>query len=339
MKVSAQGSVRVDLLGGTLDIVPINLLLRKTVTLNIATSLKAVVEIETIDEECVEIVSKDYNSSAKFFAKDFTAENFDGDQFGPLSFVCQILDHFNVTNRVRVTLQSGSPPGAGLGGSSSMGVITYKALCQFTDKPFDRLEAIVTVQSIEAKILNKGPCGYQDYYPALFGGILALIPQNSKIEVEQLYSEKASKFIQDNFTLIYSGSLRLSAINNWEVYKSFFDHKDGVRAGLAKIADYAQDAYQALKTEDFSTFKELLCEEGKQREQLFSNIVTEEMRNIFNKLQQQNLAQGMKVCGAGGGGCFIVAHNPSDRDKIKKLVALEDDMRVLEFSVDAPLKD
>ena len=45
----------------------------------------------------------------------------------------------------------------------------------------------------------------------------------------------------------------------------------------------------------------------------------------------------MKVCGAGGGGCFIIAHNPQDRDKIRELVSLEDDMRVLEFEVDEPL--
>ena len=48
---SNEGSVRVDLLGGTLDIVPINQVLRNTITLNLATSLKAKVIVEEIDYE------------------------------------------------------------------------------------------------------------------------------------------------------------------------------------------------------------------------------------------------------------------------------------------------
>ena len=47
--VTIEGSVRVDLLGGTLDLVPINLILPNVVTLNLATSLKAKVTISPID--------------------------------------------------------------------------------------------------------------------------------------------------------------------------------------------------------------------------------------------------------------------------------------------------
>ena len=60
--ISVEGSVRVDLLGGTLDIAPINLILKKALTLNLATSLKAKVDIFPLEreEEGVEIHSKDY---------------------------------------------------------------------------------------------------------------------------------------------------------------------------------------------------------------------------------------------------------------------------------------
>ena len=153
-KASAQGSVRVDLLGGTLDIVPINQVLRNTITLNLATSLKAKVVVEEIEYEGVEFVSVDYESTTRYSSVDFSFDNFDGETFGPLSFLAQILYHFNLTSGVRLTTESGSPPGAGLGGSSSMGVTVYKALCDYTDRTFERQEAINTVQNIEAKILN-----------------------------------------------------------------------------------------------------------------------------------------------------------------------------------------
>ena len=38
-------------------------------------------------------------------------------------------------------------------------------------------KVIEIVGNIEAKSLDCGPTGYQDYYPALYGGVLALIPK------------------------------------------------------------------------------------------------------------------------------------------------------------------
>ena len=74
--ISVEGSVRVDLLGGTLDIAPINLILKKALTLNLATSLKAKVEISPLksDSDGLEIHSKDYNSTKFFYSNDFTQE-------------------------------------------------------------------------------------------------------------------------------------------------------------------------------------------------------------------------------------------------------------------------
>ncbi len=115
------GSVRVDLLGGTLDLNPINLIIPNVVTLNLATSLKAKVTLARIDFDGIEIVSKDYNSTDRFSSKDFTKENFNNGFFKHLSFVAQIFDLFGIHKGLRIELESGSPPGAGLGGSSAMG--------------------------------------------------------------------------------------------------------------------------------------------------------------------------------------------------------------------------
>ena len=70
MSVTCKGSVRVDLLGGTLDLNPINLILDNVVTLNVATSLKAEVTIEESQKEGIEIESKDYQSTHYFSKKD-----------------------------------------------------------------------------------------------------------------------------------------------------------------------------------------------------------------------------------------------------------------------------
>ena len=129
--ISMEGSVRVDLLGGTLDIAPINLILKNALTLNLATSLKAKVEVFPFEKEGVEIHSKDYKTTKYFSAEDFSIQNLESGHFGHFSFLVRILFHLNIKSGVSIHLSSGSPPGAGLGGSSAMGVTFYKALSKY----------------------------------------------------------------------------------------------------------------------------------------------------------------------------------------------------------------
>ena len=251
----AEGSVRVDLLGGTLDLNPINVILPNVVTLNVATSLKAKVKVIAIDFDGVEIVSRDYNSTDNFSSRDFTEENLRNGFFKNLTFIAEILNLFNLHKGVRLELESGSPPGAGLGGSSAMGVTCYSAIAQFLGQQFDRVEAIQKVNSLEAKILDCGPAGYQDYYPALFGGVLGLLPKPGRVEVEQLFSADLKKVLEESLTLVYSNETRLSGINNWEVYKAFFNRDQAVRKGMGEIANLS---YRALETIRQKNYKDLI---------------------------------------------------------------------------------
>ena len=172
--IEKEGAVRIDLLGGTLDLNPINLIIDNVVTLNLATSIKAKVVLEKTDKKGVEIISKDYGSDYFFAEEEFTKTNLFGPHFGALTFVAQILDWFGIHSGIKLTLSSGSPAGAGLGGSSAMGVTLYQALSEYQDIQIDPLQIISEVNGIESRILDSGPAGYQDYYPALFGGILGL---------------------------------------------------------------------------------------------------------------------------------------------------------------------
>src|SRR5210317_1050489 len=94
--IKETGSVRVDLLGGTIDLVPINLILPNVTTINLATSLKAEVEISEGDKSEVKIISEDYNTTVTFKSEEFTQDNLLGDHFKAFSLVCQILDYFDV---------------------------------------------------------------------------------------------------------------------------------------------------------------------------------------------------------------------------------------------------
>jgi len=334
---SASGSVRVDLVGGTLDLEPINLILPNVITMNVATSLKANVVLNKTNIEEVIIISKDYKTSYNFHKNDFTPEKlFQSNHFKEMTFICQILDLFNIHSHIEVELSSGAPAGSGLGGSSAMGVTLYKALCDYTGTVLNIQKAVQIVKGCEGRILNQGVPGYQDYYPALVGGVLGLKGIPGEILCEQLYSDELKTFLEKRVTLVYSGISRDSGINNWDVYKSFFDKKPEIRESMGKIAEISFKAYQALKAKDFESLLKLIGEEGNSREKLAPGITPYEVKELYVTLMHEVNHIGLKMCGAGGGGCFILTHKEEDKDKVQSLVKSAN-MQVLDFFIESPL--
>ncbi|MFP5387212.1 MAG: hypothetical protein ACLGHN_14135 [Bacteriovoracia bacterium] len=337
MQVTNTGSVRVDLVGGTLDIEPINLIIKNVVTLNVATGLKASVKITKTDFDGVEIHSADYHKDYKYPASDLTEDNVVySRKFQEMTFVLQILRLFDIDSHIKLELSSGAPAGSGLGGSSAMGVTLYRALCGYTGKQYDRQTAVMRVKAVESRILNQGMAGYQDYFPALTGGVLAVKGIEGEIKVEQLYSEDLKEVLENHLTLISSGQSRASGINNWEVYKAFFDKKPEVVNGLTRIAEISHQTYEALKTKQWDKMLTLIALEGLEREKLFPGITTEKIRQFTSELKKDGNVLGLKMCGAGGGGCFILVHKGIDPSVIEAKVKAHG-MEILPFKVDAPL--
>ena len=338
MPVSKERSVRVDLAGGTLDLWPLNLILPRVVTLNVALSLRAQVVVEEIAGPQVVIESRDYDKSYVFTLE----QGGETPSLGQLcreqgclemDFVCQLLDGVGLRSGVRLTLSSGSPQGAGLGGSSAMGVALSEALSELLQLGWSKAKILSYTQAVEARVLNAGPAGYQDYYPALYGGILALVVDGGEVRVEQLFSLEFKQWLEGHMTLVYSGQARNSGINNWQVYKGFFDQDPTVRQGLEEIARLSHGAYLAIKEGAFSKLPGLLAQEGVHRGELFAGIVPRAVAQLVNSIAA---LEGFKMCGAGGGGCFILIHSPELKQVVKGQVGAFG-MQVLPYQVAPPL--
>ncbi|HLW56524.1 MAG TPA: hypothetical protein VKY27_04010 [Bacteriovoracaceae bacterium] len=337
MQVTNSGSVRVDLVGGTLDIEPINLILENVITLNVATSLKANVELIKTDFDGIEIHSEDYGKIYSWRSSELTRHNvLYTDMFKEMTFILQILTLFNLNSNLRINLSSGAPAGSGLGGSSAMGVTLYKALCAFTHSDFDVSMAVQRVKGVESRILNQGVAGYQDYYPALTGGILGIVGKEGYIEVEQLFTPELKDYLEMHLSLIYSGQSRASGINNWEVYKGFFDKNPRIINGLKKIAEISHQTYQAIKNNRYEEIAPLIAAEGVAREELFPGITTEKIKDFVKEVKLESDVFGTKMCGAGGGGCFLLVHNGEARSVIQQK-AEKFGMTVLPFEIERPL--
>lgn len=338
MQLEKERSVRIDIVGGTLDISPLNLLIPGAITLNLATSIKAKVNISDTDFEGVVLKSTDYELQRKFKFDEFNDENFSTDHFGKLDFLARVIHLFKPTKGLEVEISSGSPPGGGLGGSSTIGITLYLALCDFFEKEEDPELALKKVKDVEAIILKSGPTGYQDYYPALYGGILALHPKPGSIEVEQLYSPELKKYVEEHFTLIYSGETRLSGLNNWEIYKAYFNKDKKTIKSLEDIADLSRQTYDAIKRKNFSLLTNLISQEGEERKRMHPDIITESMDNFYQSLKKEVPHIGMKACGAGGGGCYLLLHQPSDMQMVEDFVKGKDSqIQKLKFTVEKPI--
>lgn len=334
--IEHSGSVRIDLVGGTLDLAPINLILNNVVTINMATNIKAKVLIKPIDYEGIEIHSADLELLRKFTFSEFNSNNLNSGHFGELTFLASIIHYFNPNKGLSIDLSSGSPPGGGLGGSSTMGLTLFKALCEYLEVAFDRDKAIKIIKDIESVILNSGPTGYQDYYPCVYGGVLALKPKMGEVGIEQFYSPELRKYLESHLTLVYSGVTRFSGINNWEVYKNFFDEPDQrTRKLLQTMADLSMETYQAIKKKNFSKITGLASQEGELRKKLFPGIVPKSTEELYHSLRKKLPHLGMKMCGAGGGGCYLLFHGPGEREIIQNyLRELEAKDKVLEFTIE-----
>lgn len=341
-KIIQEGSVRVDLVGGTLDLEPIAYILHDTVTINVATSLKAIVQISATSENGVRIISKDYAKEVFFSETDFTEKYFYQEglithhHFKEFLFIVLLLRHFNCCKNVQLELSSGSPAGSGLGGSSAMGITCYKALCQWMQQPFSEASALQVVRSIEATILNHGVAGYQDYYPALYGGVLALKPHFSGIVVQQLYTEALKDFLEKNIALIYSGQSRHSGLNNWQVFKGFFDKDSNILNAMKRVAAVSHQAFQALEQQNYPFFLDRVVAEGELRGAHFTGLVTDIMHEFSREASRSfpGTFKGIKVCGAGGGGCFLAIG--VNAQKLETIVA-KFGMKILPFFIERPL--
>ncbi|MBT3235886.1 MAG: hypothetical protein HN353_08040 [Bdellovibrionales bacterium] len=332
-----KGSVRIDLLGGTLDLEPINLIIPNVVTINAALDLKAVVKIEdTQNQDGVEIISQDYQLAKTISKQQLESKQLNSDQLGALYFLAVLIAELKLYSGVKITLSSDAPAGSGLGGSSTIGVTLVEALLQHQGRSFSKQEIVSLVRGVEGKILDCGPAGHQDYYPALYGGVLALNPTPGELQVEQLYTPQLKKVLESSLTLVYSGASRLSGINNWEVYKSFFDHDFNVRQGLGKIADLAHQAKIAIKSEQFNQLINLIAQEGEVRKELFPNILTPQMKELHQKISLTYPSCGIKVCGAGGGGCFLLTHPPKEAFAIREIIQ-QDKMEQLDLTIGPPI--
>lgn len=306
-RVLSRAPARVDLAGGSLDLWPMGLVVGEALTVNVAVSLFAEVSC-TRRSGGMLLRSADLGASYEWAP---------GGARGPLALLERFCEHFGVVGGWEVSTSSGSPPGAGLGGSSALSVALAGALGAVRGSAPEGAELVALCRDLEAMQLGI-PTGVQDFWPALLGGALAIRYEAGRDAVERLEVPLAE--LGSRMVVAYCGRTRLSSGTNWAMMKRFIDGDAGTRAALEGVAAAARAVRESLLRREWDAMARGVAREWGYRRHLAPGVATEETDRLEDAAARAG-AEGWKACGAGGGGCMVFLGPENRRGAIAESLA------------------
>lgn len=358
--IHSRAPTRIDLAGGTLDIWPLYLFLKHSLTLNLGIDLFAEASIELLPRSeansgQVILRSDDQRNELKIPWNRLQQAS----QVPPgLELHYKLLNFFlekrkqkgeaDLTGDLVLRTLARSPAGAGLGGSSALSIALIGALATWAAgtsiDPLTEGESFIEiVRDVETTVIQV-PAGLQDYYGSMYGGLQAL-RWGAGTHSRETLPEEIMEGLEKRLLLFYSGQSRNSGINNWSLFKGFIDGQDGIRDKFDEICAATRKLEKALQAQSWADVGTAIRDEWAVRKTLAAGITTPEIDRAFTAASQLTPISG-KVCGAGGGGCFFIylpnefqgnSHDDAHladlfeiKEKIKKTVSAHG-MRSLDF--------
>jgi D-glycero-alpha-D-manno-heptose-7-phosphate kinase len=309
--VEASAPTRIDLAGGTLDIWPLSLMVQGAITVNVAVELRARARISPRRDGSVVIVSRD--RKVRVARKLPLRPEGTG---GPLSLLVRLAGAFVPDGGFTLTTGAEAPAGSGLGGSSALGIATGAALSLFTGARLSRDALLRRVMNVEAAEIAT-PTGNQDYLAALNGG-LAAYHHGFDGTVREAMAIPGG--LEERLVLAYTGEPRGSGFSNWDVYRRAIEGEARTVKGLGEVARATRELRAALFAGDLDATGRLLGEEGRLRYRLAPSLATPTLLRAGAAARAAG-AVGVKVCGAGGGGCLIAFAREGKRQAVARALA------------------
>ena len=300
MIIASTAPTRVDLEGGTIDIWPLYLFHPGATTVNFAISPRTFCRIETRTDNRIILESKDRGERVETTLEliDELAED------TKLELISKLVHFFRPTVGFTLIAESHAPAGAGLAGSSSLFITTIGALNKLCGDRYPESEFINIAANVESTVIRV-PAGFQDYYPAQYGGLSSIAFGIAGRKREALPVDAAT--LESRFAILYTGEPRNSGTNNWDICKRHIDElktdTQPLMALFDGIRDAAQNVRAALIAGDWNALSATMKAAFPLRRQLAPAITTPHMDNLIS-VALANGAEAAKVCGAGGGGCI-----------------------------------
>jgi D-glycero-alpha-D-manno-heptose-7-phosphate kinase len=302
----ATAPTRIDLAGGTLDIWPICQLIEDAVTVNLGVRLDAHAAVRPRRDRRIEIVSVD---RGRRLVRDLPLVP--ADFRGPLSWLVRLTHAFAPGVPLTLACRAEAPAGAGLGGSSALGIAVGASLARATGERLSKDALLRRVMNLETREIGV-PTGNQDYLAALWGGLAVYRHRADGVERQPLPHAEA---LGRRLVLAYTGQPRQSGFSNWDMFRRYIEKDAATVRRMRTIARIARSMRDALLAGDLDATGRLLGEEGRLRYSLAPSVATAALQAADLAARSAG-ALGAKVCGAGGGGCIVAFAPDGRRDAI-----------------------
>jgi D-glycero-alpha-D-manno-heptose-7-phosphate kinase len=233
-------------------------------------------------------------------------------------------------NDARVTVTSDFPIGAGLGGSSAVGVATVAAFAALRGQKMN--PSTIAELSRDIEIGDVGiPGGRQDHYAAAYGGALGLRFSAAGVDVRSIpLSEKLRSEIERRCIIIYTGQSRVSGETITAVMRAYAEREPRVVNSLTRMREIAEEMANTLSRGAFDTLAQLVTEQWMHQRALHPTIPTPLIDDIIARARGAG-SIGAKALGASGGGCVLLLSRDDRVDAVRK--SIESLGEVLPFTI------
>jgi D-glycero-alpha-D-manno-heptose-7-phosphate kinase len=167
---------------------------------------------------------------------------------------------------------------------------------------------------LEARVIGV-PTGQQDHVGAIYGGLSAITypPGGTRRTAVRADLDALGK----RLVLVYTGKPHDSAVNNWAITRKYIERNRSVRRQIGGIAQAARDLLAALRAGDLDAAGLAMQAEWESRKRLAPGVTTPMIEEIGTRAAAAG-ALGMKVCGAGGGGCVVLFAGEGKRAAVQR---------------------
>ena len=231
----------------------------------------------------------------------------------------RIIRDYHHNDRIPLTLTTycESPPGSGLGASSTLTVAMLQAFVELLKLPFGEYDLAQLAYQIERIDLRLSG-GKQDQYAATFGGFNFMeFYDGDRVIVNPLrIKPSVISELEASTILYYTGKSRDSChIINQQSDNIAQMNRDSVHA-MHEVKTEAIEMKESLLVGDIGRFAEVMRRGWEAKKKTAAKVSNHEIDRVYD-LALRSGAYAGKISGAGGGGFMILVADPLNRPKVE----------------------
>jgi D-glycero-alpha-D-manno-heptose-7-phosphate kinase len=315
MIIRSKAPLRLGIAGGGTDLEPYSNLFGGFV-LNATLSLYAHCTLEITDSGFIEFDAVDLGLTDKCHSTNFLKLN--GKLDLHKAVYNRVVKDFNDNQPLsfKLTTHCDSPPGSGLGSSSTLVVSMLKVFVELLAIPLGEYEIANIAFQIEREEVGLSG-GKQDQYAATFGGFNFMeFAPNNKVIINPL---RIKTWIKDELEariiLYYTGISRSSELIINDQVKNTQDNDSLAIEAMHRVKETALNMKEAVLKGDMIRFGEILSSSWENKKKMSNKISSPHIEEIFTRAMENGAIAG-KVSGAGGGGFMMLFVDPIDKVKV-----------------------